>query len=84
MDVSMKQNHDPKKLRRPTSEESFRKQRIEKLNEQLREHPELLAAAFPYPVICITLSLMLIRGMRDTLGLEIFDVATPIHSFVEK
>jgi hypothetical protein len=43
MDVSMKQKHDHKQLPQPTSEESLRKQRIEKLNEQLREHPELLA-----------------------------------------
>jgi hypothetical protein len=42
MDVSMKQKHDRKKLP-PTSEKLLRKRRIEKLNEQLRERPELLA-----------------------------------------
>lgn len=43
MDVSMKKKHDRQKLPQAPSEESLRKQRMEKLNEQLRERPELLA-----------------------------------------
>ena len=43
MDVSMKQNHDNKELPQPTSEETIRRRRIQKLNEQLQERPELWA-----------------------------------------
>jgi hypothetical protein len=43
MDVSMKPKHDHKKLPQATSEESRKKQRMEKFNERLRECPELLA-----------------------------------------
>jgi len=43
MDVSMKQNHDNKELPQPTSEETIRRRRIQNLNQQLQERPELLA-----------------------------------------
>ena len=43
MDVSMKQKHDPKKLSKPTAHAAIARQRIQKLNAQLQERPELLA-----------------------------------------